>query len=74
MAWKHKPSADRRLDRVERNHATPSRMRFIWRAKDETDEQVKAKMRAMIANGEAGPNDQLITYEWGAPAGDGSGT
>ena len=68
MAWKHKLSADRRLDRAEWSYAAPTRMRFLWQDTDETSEQVKAKMRAMIANGEASPGDQFVIHSWRKPA------
>jgi hypothetical protein len=34
---------------------------------------VEAKMRAMIANGEASPRDRLIIYKWNASADGGAG-
>jgi hypothetical protein len=73
MAWKHKQSADRRLDRLEKACAAPARIRFVWQGENETQEQVEAKMRAMIANGEASPRDRLIIYKWNASADDGAG-
>jgi GH25 family lysozyme M1 (1,4-beta-N-acetylmuramidase) len=68
MAWKHKLSADRRLDRVEADQAAQCRMRHLWRDTDETSEQVRAKMRAMIANGEANPGDKFVVYSWKSSA------
>jgi hypothetical protein len=68
MAWKHKLSADRRLDRVQADQAAQCRIRLLWQDTDETSEQVKAKMRAMIANGEANPGDQFVIYRWKSSA------
>ena len=73
MAWKHKLSADRRLDRLEKACTAPVRIRFVWQGENETQEQVEAKMRAMIANGEASPRDRLIIYKWNASADVGAG-
>jgi hypothetical protein len=73
MAWKHKQSADRRLDRLERVFAAQARVRFVWQGEDETREQVEAKMRAMVANGEASPRDRLVIYRWNASADGGAG-
>jgi hypothetical protein len=72
MAWKRKLSADRRLDRVAGNQAAQSRRRLLWQDTEETSEQVKAKMRAMIANGEANPGDQFVIFSWKSSA-DGAG-
>ena len=68
MAWKHKLSADRRLDRVQADQAAQCRTRHLWRDTDETSEQVRAKMRAMIANGEANPGDKFVIYRWKSSA------
>jgi hypothetical protein len=73
MARKHKASADRRVDRLEKTRAAPARIRFVWQGAGETYEQVKAKMRAMIANGEANPRDQLVIFTWNASADVGAG-
>jgi hypothetical protein len=73
MAWKHKPSADRRVDQLEKARAAPARIRFVWQGAGETYEQVKAKMRAMIANGAASPRDRLVIFTWNSSADDGAG-
>lgn len=73
MAWKHKLSSDRRLDRLEKARAAPARVRFVWQGENETQEQVEAKKRAMIANGEASPRDRLIIFKWNASADGGAG-
>jgi hypothetical protein len=73
MAWKHKQSADRRLDRLEKARAAPARIRFVWQGENETLEQVEAKMRAMVASGKASPRDRLIIHKWNASADGGAG-
>jgi hypothetical protein len=45
----------------------------LWQGAGETYEQVKAKMRAMIANGAASPRDRLVIFTWNSSADDGAG-
>jgi hypothetical protein len=64
-------SLERRLGCVERVLAAHRRTHYLWRDDDVTDEAHKARIRAMKASGEAGPNDRFVTFRWRAPAGDG---
>jgi hypothetical protein len=67
-----RPSLERRLGCVERVLAARRRTHYLWQDIDETDEALKERIRAMITSGEAGPNDQFITFRWRSPAGHGA--
>jgi hypothetical protein len=43
-------------------------MHFFWRDEDETQDMVRARIRAKIASGAASPNDQFVTFFWRDPA------
>jgi hypothetical protein len=66
-----RPSLERRVGCVERVLAARRRTHYLWQDMDETDEALKARIRARIVSGEAGPNDQFVTFRWRSPAGDG---
>jgi hypothetical protein len=65
-----RPSLERRVSGMERVVAARRRTHHLWQADDVTDAAHKARIRAMIASGEAGPNDRFITFRWRLPAGD----
>jgi hypothetical protein len=66
-----RPSLERRVGCVERVLAARRRTHYLWQDMDETDEALQARIRARIASGAAGPNDQFVTFRWRSPAGDG---
>jgi hypothetical protein len=66
-----RPSAERRVDCLERALAARRRTRYLWQGDEETDAALRARIRAMIASGKAGPNDRLVTFGWRSPARDG---
>jgi hypothetical protein len=59
-----KESFVRRLDRLERIYAVESRTHYFWWDLDETHDMVQARIRAMIASGEANQHDQFVTFRW----------
>jgi hypothetical protein len=63
-------SLERRVSGMERIVATHRRTHYLWQDDDVTDAAHKARIRAMIASGEAGPSDKFITFRWRLPAGD----
>jgi hypothetical protein len=65
-----KPSLERRARCLERIRAAQCRTHYLWQDMDETDDQVEARIRAMIASGEASPNDRFVTFCWRSPEGD----
>jgi hypothetical protein len=67
-----RPSLVRRVRGVERARAAHRRMRFVWQGTDETSEEVEARVRAMIASGEASGTDEFVTFGWRSPANDGA--
>jgi hypothetical protein len=60
-------SLERRLSCMERVLAAHRRTHYLWQDDDVTDAAHSARIRAMIARGEAGPNDKFITFHWQAP-------
>jgi hypothetical protein len=60
-----------RLFCLERVRAGQFRTHFLWQETDEPCDLVNARIRAMIASGEASPNDRFVTFSWRPPAGDG---
>jgi len=64
-------SLERRVAGMERVLAAHRRTHYLWQNDGVTDAAHKARIRAMIASGEAGRNDRFITYRWRLPAGDG---
>jgi hypothetical protein len=60
----------RRVRGVERLLAAQRQTHYLFKGLDETEEALQARIRAKIANGEAGPNDQFVTFRWRSPAGD----
>jgi hypothetical protein len=66
-----RPSLERRVSCMERVLVARRRTRYLWQDDDESDAALRARIRAMIASGEAGPNDQFVTFRWRSPAGDG---
>jgi hypothetical protein len=66
-----KRSLQRRLDALAKKIYTAERQpRLLWRETTETAEDVRARIRAMIASGEASPNDRFHTIGWRAEAGE----
>jgi hypothetical protein len=63
---------ERRIDRLEKASAARRRPRYLFRGMDETWAQVEARMRAMIASGEASRDDQFVMFEWRSSADDGA--
>jgi hypothetical protein len=61
-------SLERRVCGVEQVQAGQRRMHFFWRDEDETQDMVRARIRAKIASGAASPNDQFVTFFWWDPA------
>jgi hypothetical protein len=61
----------RRVDRLERARVAGRRTRFLFVEEDETQAQLQARIRAMIASGEAGRNDRIIPFAWRSPGHDG---
>jgi hypothetical protein len=67
-----RPSLARRVRGVERARAAHRQIRFVWQGTDDTSAEVQARIRTMIASGEASPTDQFVTFSWGPPADDGA--
>jgi hypothetical protein len=63
-------SLERRLHNVETAHAACRKTHYLWWGEDETQADVAAKKRAMIASGKASPNDRFITFTWRRPEGE----
>jgi hypothetical protein len=57
-----KPSVVRKAHRIAKYRAPKPRMHFLWCEQDEPRDAVRARIRAMIASGEASPNDRLLTF------------
>jgi hypothetical protein len=68
-----KPSVVRKAHRIAEYRAPKPRMHFLWCEQDEPRDAVRARIRAMIASGEASPNDRLVTFTWTRPEGEGAG-
>ena len=62
------PSLEHRVGGLERTHASRCRTRYLFRGMDETHAQVQARIRVMIASGEASRNDQFVIFAWRSPA------
>ena len=62
-----KRSLERRVRGTERLRAAQRRTHYLWQDMDETTEQVQARMRAMIASGEARRDDEFMTLFWRSP-------
>jgi hypothetical protein len=61
-------SLQRRLDVLARKIYSAERPpRFLWKEPTETEAQVQARIRAMIASGEADANDKFCTFGWLPP-------
>jgi hypothetical protein len=58
-------SLKRRIDALEKASAVPRPIRFVFRDAGETDIHVEARKRALIASGQADPNDRFIIFAWG---------
>jgi hypothetical protein len=61
------PPIERRVDGLERARVAGRRTRFLFLEEDETQAQFQARIRAMIASGEAGRNDRFIAFAWRSP-------
>jgi hypothetical protein len=62
-----RPSLRRLVSCMERVLAAHRRTHYLWQADDESDAALLARIRAKIASGEAGADDQFITFRWRAP-------
>ena len=58
----------RRLARIEHAVAAQRRVHYLFREMDETDDLVQARIRAMIASGEARPSDRFVIFSWSGSA------
>jgi hypothetical protein len=54
----------RELGRVAKVRAAKVRKHYIWWNLEETHDMLQARIRAMIDRGEAGENDEFITFTW----------
>jgi hypothetical protein len=61
--------AERRVCRVERAHTAARRTHTFFRDPHETQDVVRARIRAKIASGQASPSDRFVTFFWRAPEG-----
>jgi hypothetical protein len=59
-----KASQIRELARVAKTGAVEARLHYLWWDLDETHDMVQARIRAMIASGEASENDEFVTFRW----------
>jgi hypothetical protein len=60
-----KRALQRRIEAVAKKvHAPAPGMCILFQETDETDEQVRARFRAMIASGEASENERLVKFRW----------
>jgi hypothetical protein len=59
-----KASLVRTLSRLARIRAVESRTHYFWWDLDETHDVVQARIRAMIASGEANEHDEFVTFRW----------
>jgi hypothetical protein len=62
-----RPSLRRRVSCMERILVAHRRDHYLWQDENETDEALRARIRARVASGEAGPNDRFITFRWRSP-------
>jgi hypothetical protein len=68
-----KASLLRKADRVAKDRAPKPEMRFLWWDLNEPYAAVEARIRAMIASGEASETDRFVTCTWTRPEGEGTG-
>ncbi len=54
----------RRLDLLEQPRVPRHRKFLLWRDVDETEKQVKARINAQIASGEASEADEFLVLQW----------
>jgi hypothetical protein len=67
-----KTSLVRKAERLAKERAPKPRTHFFWWDLDETEEMVRARMRAKIASGEASENDCLVMVTWQRPEDEGA--
>jgi hypothetical protein len=60
-------SLQRRLDGVEKACVAGRRTHFVFWDEGDTEADVQAKKRALIASGRARPYDRIITFTWKYP-------
>jgi hypothetical protein len=66
-----KRSLQRRIEAVAKKiYAAEPRPRCLWHEAGETNEQIRERVRDMIASGEASPNDRFYAFCWAPPAGE----
>jgi hypothetical protein len=66
-------SLQRRLDALAKRIFTgETGVRFVFKEDGDTDEDVEAKKRAMIARGAATPHDRIIPFCWRSRAREGA--
>ena len=68
-----KASLLRKADRVAKDRAPKPRIHYFWWELDETWEQLRARIRAKVASGEASENDGCVTFTWTRPKNGGPG-
>jgi hypothetical protein len=69
-----KTSLLRKAERIAKARAPKPRTHYFWWELNETRDQLRARIRAKIASGEASPNDYGVIYTWTRPEGEGSGS
>jgi hypothetical protein len=61
-------SLQRRLDALAKKIYSAERPpHLLWREPTETGDQIRARIRAMIASGEAAANDKFYAFGWLPP-------
>jgi hypothetical protein len=65
-----KLSAVRKVERVAKERAPQPRTHILWWELDETRDKVNARIRAMIASGEASRHDRFLVFTWTRPEDD----
>jgi hypothetical protein len=65
-----KASIVRQVARAEQVGASERRTHTFFRNPGETQEAVRAQIRAKIARGDASPHDRFVTFFWKSPEGD----
>jgi hypothetical protein len=66
-------SLQRRLNALAKKiYAAERHPRILWKETTETDDQIQARIRAMIASGKASANDRFYAIGWPPPAGKGA--
>jgi hypothetical protein len=68
-----KASALRRAARIAKARAPKPGMHFFWWDWHETRSDVRARIRAKIASGEASRYDRFVIFTWTREEGDGAG-